>query len=153
MRTGKFPSGPPRGRRPWTRGVPAASSGMTLVFSARLLGVVAALLSAGGWGWLAWSSITGAPSETVPPVVVAALLFPGIALAGARATFGDAPLVTGVCGLISLVPVGLYFLVAPGLLRLLGVPPVLLLAAAVLLATADGGETPGESGASRPASP
>jgi hypothetical protein len=105
---------------------------------ARLLAVLALLLSIGGWGWLAWNSVTGAPDETVPPVVVAALLFPGIALAGARAAFTDAALVTGVCGLISLVPVGIYFLLAPGPLRLLGVPPLLLLAAAVLMVAGGG---------------
>jgi hypothetical protein len=110
---------------------------MLRIRSARLLAVAAFLLSVGGWGWLAWNTLAGAPEEVLPPLVVAAVLFPGIALAGARATFSDAPLVTGVCGLISLVPVGAYFLLAPGSLRLLGVPPLLLLAASVLLLRAD----------------
>ena len=117
---------------------------MARVRSARLIAVVAFLLSAGGWAWVAWNTLTVAPEETLPPVIVAALLFPGIALAGARATFSDAPLVTGVCGLISLVPVGLYFLLAPGLLRLLGVPPLLLLAAAVVLGGAATEATDGD---------
>lgn len=120
---------------------------MTRLRSARLLAVAAALLSVGGWAWLAWKSLTGAPGETVPPVAVAALLFPGIALAGARGTFTDAPLVTGVCGFISLVPVGLYFLVAPGPLRLLGVPPLLLLAATgVMLGGGASDESEGGAG-------
>lgn len=105
--------------------------------SARVLATLAALLSVGVWGWLGVASLTGAPSETVPPVLIGCLLFPGLAIAGARASWSDAAFVTGITGFISLVPVGLYFLVAPGPLRLIGLPPLLLLAAAVLMLRAE----------------
>jgi hypothetical protein len=111
---------------------PEGARGATLGL-ARGLSLIAALLSVTVWGWLGWSSLTGAPLETVPPVLIGCLLFPGLAIAGARSTWVDAPLVTGITGLIGLVPVGLYFLVAPGWLKLIGVPPLLLLAAAGLM--------------------
>jgi hypothetical protein len=41
--------------------------------------------------------------------------------------------VLGVVGVISLLPVGTFFLLAPGLLRLIGVAPLLMIAAAILL--------------------
>ncbi len=85
------------------------------------------------WGRLAWISALGPGGEALPPALVAALLFPGVAVAGAVATFRDAPLVTLIAGLVGLVPVGLYFLPAPGPLRLIGVAPLLMLAAAALM--------------------
>jgi hypothetical protein len=65
--------------------------------------------------------------------VIAALLFPGLALTGALAAFRDAPLVTLITGLIGLLPVGLYFLPAPGVLRLIGIAPLMMLLAGILL--------------------
>ena len=106
---------------------------MTRTLLARGVGTLAAGVSIALWGWLGWSTLTGAPSETVPPVLIGCLLFPGLAIAGARGTYADAPLVTGITGLIGFFPVGLYFLVAPGWLRLIAVPPLLLLLAAGLL--------------------
>ena len=42
-------------------------------------------------------------------------------------------LVTLIAGLVGLFPVGLYFLPAPGALKLIGVAPLLMVAAGVLL--------------------
>lgn len=100
---------------------------------ARLLAALGAVLSAVLWAYLAWRNAVGPGGEAVPPAVVAALLFPGVALTGAVAAWRDAPLVTLIAGVVGLVPVGLYFLPAPGLLKLIGVAPVLTLAAGVIL--------------------
>lgn len=96
-----------------------------------LLATLSALMSVVLWGYLAWTTAVGPGGEAVPPAVVAALLFPGIAWAGALAAWRDAPLVTLITGLIGLMPVGLYFLPAPGLLKLIGVAPLLMLASGI----------------------
>lgn len=95
--------------------------------------VLAALLSTGMWLWLVRLGPLAGGGMGGPPSWLAAILFPGLAWAGALAAFRDAPLVVGLAGLISLVPVGLFFLAAPGVLRLIGVPPLLMLAAALFL--------------------
>lgn len=99
----------------------------------RALASASAVLSTVLWFRLAWMTAVGPGGAAVPPAVVAALLFPGLAVAGALAAFRDAPLVTVITGLIGLLPVGLYFLPAPGVLRLIGVAPLLMLTAGALL--------------------
>ena len=111
---------------------------MTVRPSSRLalprgLALASALLSTALWIRLAWTSALSPGGEAFPPALVAAVLFPGIAWTGAVAAFREAPLVTLITGFIGLVPVGLYFLPAPGVLKLIGVAPVLMLAAGVLL--------------------
>jgi hypothetical protein len=91
------------------------------------------VLSAVLWFRLAWTTAVGLGGAAVPPAVVAALLFPGLALTGALAAFRDAPLVTLITGLIGLLPVGLYFLPAPGVLRLIGLAPLMMILAGGLL--------------------
>ncbi len=100
---------------------------------ARILATLGAVLSACLWGTMVWTNAVGPGGESVPPAVVAALLFPGVALAGAVAAWRDAPLVTLIAGLVGMFPVGLYFLPAPGLLKLIGIAPLLTLVAGVLL--------------------
>jgi hypothetical protein len=100
---------------------------------ARALALVAALLSSAVWIWLVWLSPYAPGGEGGPPSWIASVLFPGLAWAGAIAAFRDAPVVLGVVGVISLVPVGTFFLLAPGVLRLIGVAPLLMIAAAILL--------------------
>ena len=99
----------------------------------RLLALASAVLSTVVWWRLVWTSALGPGGESIPPAIVAALLFPGLAWAGVVAAQRGAPLVTLLTGLIGLMPVGLYFLPAPGPLRLIGVAPLLMLAAGVWL--------------------
>ncbi|MEK9507327.1 hypothetical protein WI460_03895 [Gemmatimonadota bacterium Y43] len=96
-----------------------------------LLAIVSALTSTAVWGYLAWSTAIVQGGEALPPALVAALLFPGIAWAGALAAWRESPFVTLLTGLIGLVPVGLYFLPAPGALKLIGVAPLVMLVAGV----------------------
>lgn len=109
------------------------SSTSTATAIARVLASLGAVLSACLWGYLVWTAAVGPGGESVPPALVAALLFPGVALAGALAAWRDAPLVTLIAGLVGMFPVGLYFLPAPGALKLIGVAPLLTLVAGVLL--------------------
>lgn len=106
---------------------------MPPLFLPRLLATASAVLSVILWTRLAWMTAVGPGGAAVPPAVVAALLFPGLAITGALAAYRDAPLVTFITGLIGLLPVGLYFLPAPGVLRLIGLAPLLMLVAGVLL--------------------
>lgn len=99
----------------------------------RLLATASAILSVVLWLRLAWTTAVGPGGAAVPPAVVGALLFSGLATTGALAAFRDAPLVTLITGLIALFPVGLYFLPAPGVLRLIGIAPLMMLLAGVLL--------------------
>lgn len=110
----------------------------------RILASASAVLSTVLWVRLAWTTAVGPGGAAVPPAVIAAMLFPGLAIAGALAAFRDAPFVTLITGLIGLFPVGLYFLPAPGLLRLIGVAPLLMLVAGVLLVRELGGRAPDE---------
>ena len=99
----------------------------------RLIALVSAVLSTIVWWGLVWTSALGPGGESTPPAIVAALLFPGLAWAGVVAAQRGAALVTLLTGLIGMMPVGLYFLVAPGPLRLIGIAPLLMLAAGVWL--------------------
>lgn len=99
---------------------------------ARLLASASALLSVALWVRLAWINALGPGGEAVPPALVAACFFSGVAISGAVAAFRDAPLVTLVTGFIGAFPVGLYFLPAPGVLKLVGVAPLLMVAAGIL---------------------
>ncbi len=108
-------------------------SSRTRLFLPRLLATASAVLSVILWVRLAWMTAVGPGGAAVPPAVVAALLFPGLAVTGALAAYRDAPLVTFITGLIGLLPVGLYFLPAPGVLRLIGLAPLMMLLAGVLL--------------------
>jgi hypothetical protein len=98
-----------------------------------MLALVSALLSTAVWWGLVWTSALGPGGESIPPAIVAALLFPGIAWTGFLAAQRGAPLVTLLTGVIGVMPVGLYFLPAPGILRLIGVAPILMLAAGIWL--------------------
>ena len=121
------------------------------LFVPRLLATASAVLSVVLWFRLAWMTAVGPGGAAVPPAVVAALLFPGLALAGALAAYRDAPLVTFITGLVGLLPVGLYFLPAPGVLRLIGLAPLMMLLAGILLIRdlrsrpSEGFETPADS--------
>jgi hypothetical protein len=99
----------------------------------RLLALASALVSTAIWWGFVWTSAVGPGGEAIPPAVVAALLFPGLAWTGAVAAQRGAPFVTLLTGIIGLMPVGLYFLPAPGVLKLIGVAPLMMLAAGVLL--------------------
>lgn len=99
----------------------------------RILAVVSALLSTTLWIRLFWINAAGPGGEAIPPALVAAILFPGVAWTGAVAALRDAPLVTLITGLIGFFPVGLYFLPAPGVLKLLGVAPLLMVGAGALM--------------------
>lgn len=104
-----------------------------MLVAGRALALASATVSTLTWSWLVFFSPLTEGTEALPPAWVAAALFVGIAWAGVGGAFRDAPLVTGLVGFISLVPVGVYFLIAPWPLRLLGVAPLLMIAAAVLV--------------------
>ena len=97
----------------------------------RVLAVVSALVSTTLWIRLFWMNAAGPGGEAIPPALVPAILFPGVAWTGAVAALRGAPLVTLITGLIGFFPVGLYFLPAPGLLKLIGVAPLLMVGAGV----------------------
>jgi len=107
-------------------------------FLARMLAFVSAGLSTWLWLRLAFFPPAG-PGGLAdmgsggPPAWVVAALFTGVAWSGAVATFRHAPLVTVIVGFISLVPVGLVFVGAPGAFRLLSVAPLMMLGAGLLL--------------------
>lgn len=97
----------------------------------RALALVSALMSTVLWGHLIWTNVAGGGGDAMPPAIVAGVLFPGIAWAGAVALWRESPFVTLLAGVIGLVPVGLYFLPAPGPMKLLGVAPLLMLLAGI----------------------
>ena len=99
----------------------------------RLLAAASAVLSTTMWWGFVWMNALGPGGESIPPAIVAALLFPGVAWTGAIAAHRGAPLVTLLTGLIGLLPVGLYFLVSPGVLKLIGVAPLMMFVAGVWL--------------------
>lgn len=122
------------------------------------LAVVSALTSTVVWGYLAWTTALSQGGEALPPALVAAMLFPGIAWAGALAAWRDSPFVTLLTGVIGLMPVGLYFLPAPGALKLIGAAPLLMMVAGIWMirrlrnepveptAAAEGGASSGQEG-------
>ncbi len=96
-----------------------------------VLALASALLSTGLWGHLVWTTLAGGSGDAALPAAVAGVLFPGVAWAGAVAAHRESPFVTLLTGVIGFMPVGLYFLPAPGALRFLGVAPLLMIAAGV----------------------
>jgi hypothetical protein len=70
--------------------------------------------------------------ETGPPVWLVWGIFTSLAAAGAATAVRGAPGLTALVGFVSLVPVGLFLLAAPGLLRWIGVLDVILLGAGLV---------------------
>lgn len=75
-----------------------------------------------------------------PSVILGVGIFSALALAAAGAALRDAPLVVLLCGVISLVPVGLYTLVLPFPFRLIGILDLTFLIAGVASLRAGGRE-------------
>lgn len=71
--------------------------------------------------------------EVGPQVWAVVAIFAGLALWGGWGALHGSWVVAGLCAFVSLVPVGLYFLLFPGLLRAIGVLDLALLASAVVL--------------------
>lgn len=96
----------------------------------RTSGVVAGVVVA-----VLWVVIALAPGPDLmgagPPLWLAVGIFGGLGLAAARASLRQAPVVTALCGFISLVPVGVYLLFLPGLFRWIGVADLVVLVSGV----------------------
>jgi len=129
----------------------------------RALARATAVLAAAGlvvlWALMAWRATAGAavpaaPTPTGPPAFLALGIFASLAGAGGAAALRGAPLVTVIAALVSLVPVGLWLLLAPGPGRWIGALDLALLGAGVvLLRVPEGGGgpagAPGQDGEGR----
>lgn len=84
------------------------------------------------WIWLVF--LGGSQfGDAGPPAWLAVGVFGGLGLAAAGAALRRDPLIVGIVGLISFVPVGLYLLLAPSSARWIGVLDLVLVLAAWLL--------------------
>lgn len=108
--------------------------------AARGLGTVCGLVAAGTWLWLWIDEPWGELGIAVPAAALVTAIFVGLALAGVAAAVQDVPIVLLLTGLFSLVPVGIYFLLAPGFLPIVGWSDVGLLASGIVLLAAGGGD-------------
>lgn len=101
---------------------------------ARLLGALSGAGAAGAWLWLWVGRPWGELGIATPAAALVTAIFAGMALAGLGAALKDVPVVLALVGLFSLLPVGTYFLVAPGYLPVIGWCDVgMLVSGAVLL--------------------
>lgn len=93
--------------------------------------VAAGLGTTALWAFVAFDGPQGGLAIAVGPSFwVAWMTFTALGLVAAAGALLRAPLVTLVAGFVSLVPVGLYFLVLPGVFRWIGLLDVLLVVAA-----------------------
>lgn len=98
--------------------------------AARGLASLAATGVAVLWAVLAFRSPQGPLKDVGPPFWVAWAVFTSLALAVVGAAVRRAPLVMLVAAVISLVPVGLYVLMIPGVTRWIGVLDLVVAASA-----------------------
>lgn len=104
-----------------------------------LLPILGRMLGAGAGAGIAllwvWFVFLGGSrfAEAGPPAWLAVAVFGGLGLAAVGAALRQTPLVLGIVGLISLFPVGLYMLMAPGFARWIGVLDLALILAAWML--------------------
>ena len=104
----------------------------------RVTAFLAALALVGLWGvFLRAAFATALGGVPAPGAFMVTLIFGGIAVAGGVAALRDAPVAVTLSGLISLLPVGLYLALFPGVTRWIGMLDGMLLGLGLALMRAE----------------